>query len=141
MPTRHASACLLAAAVIAAVAGCDATVSLPDEGPLRPTGLTFSIQPENSLAGQPLSPGVAVTVLYNTGDTDFSSTATIHLSIEAGTGNPAARLHGDTVLAAVNGTAMFSSTSIDSAGTGYHLLASSNSLGSALSDSFDVARP
>jgi len=142
MPTRLALARPLAAAVLAAAfAGCIPMATLPDEGPLRPSGLTFSLEPENSVAGAPISPGVAVTVLYNTGDTAFVSTATISLSIELGTGNPKARLHGDTVQAAVNGTAMFSNVSIDSAGAGYRLIASSNGLGAAQSDAFDVAHP
>jgi hypothetical protein len=41
----------------------------------------------------------------------------------------------------VNGTAVFTNVSIDSAGTGYRLLATSDGLGSALSDTFNVAHP
>jgi secreted PhoX family phosphatase len=139
VPRRRLAAVAFAAAALSAT--CTPRVTLPDEGPLRPATLTFSEEPENSLAGTPISPGVAVTVLYNTGDTDYSSTATIRLSIQFGSGNRAGRLHGDTILAAVNGTALFMGVSIDSAGIGYRLLASSNALGSALSDSFDVVHP
>jgi hypothetical protein len=134
----------LAAAALALAAlasACGATATLADEGPARPTALRFSLEPENSLAGQPISPAVAITVFDNFGDTAFSSTATIRLSIALGTGAPSARLHGDTLLAAVNGTAALTNVSIDSAGTGYRLLATSAGLGSALSDSFNVARP
>jgi len=142
MPTRPAPSHPLAALLVLAAAlgaGCDSTVSLPDQGPLRPAALTFSLQPENAVAGQPLVP-VAVTVLNSDGDTAFSSTASISLSIEVGTGNPLAHLHGTTQLAAVNGTALFTGLSIDSAGAGFRLQATS-SIADALSDSFNVALP
>jgi hypothetical protein len=114
--------------------------TLPDQGPVRPATLTFSVQPEYAMVGQPIGPGVAVTVLDNLGDTAFSSTASIRLSIALGTGNPAAQLSGATVVAAVNGTATFT-VSIDSAGSGYRLLAASDGLGGAFSDSFTVSHP
>jgi hypothetical protein len=142
MANRRPSHCGLAAAVTALVAalvaGCNDMATLADEGPIRPTSLRFSLEPENSLGGQPISPAVAVTVFESNGDTAFSSTATIRLSIELGTGNPSAKLHGDSVAAAVNGTALFAGLSIDAAGTGYRLLALSDGLGGALSDSFNV---
>jgi len=142
MPTRPLLAPALAAAALAlaALAACE-MATLADEGPARPTSLRFSLEPENSLAGQPISPSVAVTVFDNFGDTVFSATATIRLSIVFGTGNPSAKLHGDSVAGAVNGTALFTNLSIDSAGTAYRLLATSAPLGSALSDSFNVAGP
>ena len=133
-----AGAAALAAALAAA---CDSRVTLGDEGPAVPAKLAFSLEPENSLAGQPIAPGIAVTVLDNFGDTAFSSAATIRVSIALGTGNAAAHLSGATQVAATNGTASFFNLSIDSAGTGYRLLASADNLGSALSDSFTVAHP
>ncbi len=144
LPTHSLGRWSLAAAAAAlaalAVAACE-MATLADQGPVRPSTLRFTLEPENSLAGQPISPGLAVTVFDNTGDTVFTSAATVRLSIEFGTGNPAAKLHGDTVMAAVNGTALFTNVTIDSSGTGYRLLAASDGLGSALSDSFDVAHP
>ena len=142
MSARPLPAPPLAALVVLAAAlatGCDSTVSLPDQGPLRPASLTFSLQPENAVAGQPLVP-VAVTVLNSDGDTAYSSTASISLSIEVGTGNPLAQLHGTTQLSAVNGTALFTGLVIDSAGVGYQLRATS-SIADAVSDSFNVAHP
>lgn len=142
-PARiHAPAALAALAAAAFAAGCDfGRATLADEGPLRPATLTFSIQPEYAMAGGLIGPGVAVTVLNTHGDTAYSSTATIRVSIALGTGNPSAHLNGLTQLAAVNGTAQFSNLSIDSAGTGYRLLAASNGLGGAFSDSFNVTAP
>ena len=133
-----AGATALAAAL---AAGCGATATLADEGPLRPARLAFSIEPEYAVAGRPIGPGVAVTVLNNLGDTAYSSTATITVSVQSGTGTALAHLGGTTQVAAVNGTADFTGVSIDSAGTGYHLIAASAGLGSALSDSFDVTAP
>ena len=145
MANRRPSRCGLAAAVAALVAalaaGCNTMASLADEGPVRPTSLRFSLEPENSLSGRPISPAVGVTVFESNGDTAFYSVAIVRLSIELGTGNPAARLHGDSVLTTVNGTATFTNVSIDSAGTGYRLFATSDGLGSALSDTFNVAHP
>ena len=128
----------MAIAAVALAAACGPTATLPDEGPLRPATLTFSMQPEYAVAGGPIGPGVAVTVLNSHGDTAFSSTASIRLSIEVGTGNPSGHLMGTTQLAAVNGTATFTGVSIDSVGVGYRLLALSDGLGGAFSNSFDV---
>jgi len=142
MPARRFLRCGFAAAAtalaVALLAACGPTATAPDEGPVRPASLTFSIEPENAVAGQPLGP-VAVTVLDIDGDTAFSSTANISLSIEVGTGNPLAHLHGTTQEAAVNGTALFTGLSIDSAGVAFRLLATS-SIGNAVSDSFNVAQ-
>jgi len=145
MANRSRARCGLVAAVTALVAslvaGCNTMATLADEGPIRPTSLRFSLEPENSLSGQPISPGVAVTVFESNGDTAFYSTAAVQVAIFFGTGTPAARLHGDTVIAAVNGTAVFTNVRIDSAGSGYRLFATSAGLGSALSDPFNVADP
>ncbi len=127
------------AAVLTATlaAGCE-MATLQNEGPPTPTRLTFSTEPEGAFAGQPISPGVAVTVLDSQGDTAYSSSASIQLEILTGTGSSAAKLNGTTQMAAVNGTANFSGVSIDSAGVGYRLVAVATGLGTAVSDSFDV---
>lgn len=147
MLTRPAAARILAAGAVALavcvhVGGCDfAQATLADEGPVSSGTLTFSIEPEYAMAGQPIGPGIAVTVLDGQGDTVFTSAATIRLSIWPGTGNATAQLTGTTQVAAVNGTASFLGVSIDSAGTGYRLRAESDGLRSAVSDSFAVTRP
>jgi hypothetical protein len=144
MPTPPAAARILAAGAVALavsvhVGGCEfAQATLADEGPVSSGALTFSIEPEYAMAGQPIGPGIAVTVLDGQGDTVVSSAATIRLSIWSGTGNATAQLTGTTQVAAVSGTASFPGVSIDSAGTGYRLRAVSDGLRSAVSDSFDV---
>lgn len=129
----------VAISVAVSVAGCGwEQATLPDQGPTRPVSLRFTVEPEYAVAGQPIGPGVSVTVFDNTGDTVYSSTATIRLSIQLGTGTASARLRGGTQVAAVNGTAAFPDVNIDSAGSGYRLLAVANGLGAAASDAFDV---
>jgi hypothetical protein len=120
------------------VAGSCNMATLPDQGPVHPASLVFSTQPEYAIAGAPLQPGVAVTVMESNGDTAYYATATIQLSIASGYGKPAAHLLGVTQVTAVNGTAVFPDVAIDSAGIGYRLLASALTLGGAASDSFDV---
>lgn len=128
-----------AVALAVPLGGCDfAQATLPDEGPRRSATLTFSIQPEYAVAGQPIGPGVAVTVLDSFGDTAFASAASVRLSIVVGTGTLTAHLTGTTQVSAVNGTALFEAVSIDSAGSGYRLRAEADGLGVAVSDSFTV---
>jgi hypothetical protein len=117
--------------------GCGRATA-PDPGPIRASSLSFSLQPEYGTAGQPIGPGIAVTVRNNNGDTAFSSSATIRLAIMIGTGPVGAHLGGTTEVAAVNGTATFFDVTIDSAAVGYRLLASAPGLGGAASDSFDI---
>jgi len=124
-------------AFAAALGACSETATAPDQGPIRPSTIVFSVQPEYAQAGQPIGPGVAVTVLYNTGDTAYSTRATIRMRIQLGSGKPGAHLLGDTAATTDNGTALFT-VAIDSAGAGYRLLAVSDGLGGALSDSFTV---
>jgi len=137
--TSQGRTAVLAAIVASAglVYGCE-MASLGDEGPVHPVRLVFSIQPENSTAGTPL-PVVAVTVMESNGDTALSSTATIQLAIANGSGRAGAHLGGVTQAVAVNGTALFPSVTIDSAGTGYQLAAFATGLASAASNAFDVS--
>lgn len=128
---------LAAVAVGVAVGGCE-MATLGGTGPVLPTRLTFTLEPEYATAGSPIGPGVAVSILDNNGDTAFYVTATIQLSIVEGTGTAGASIGGVTAVAVANGTALFAGASIDSAGTGYRLLASAPGLGNAFSDAFDV---
>jgi hypothetical protein len=87
----------------------------------------------SAVAGAPITPGVEVHALDQFGNVDTSFTGTIAISIQPGTGTDlAALVPGSTVeLAAVGGLATFTNLAIDSAGTGYALLASSGSLSSS----------
>ena len=99
-----------------------------------PTHLVFTTQPSNGTAGQTLA-SVAVTVedaANNVMTTDNSTQVTLSLSSNT--------LNGTLTQTAVNGVATFSNLSINTAGTGYTLGASSSPpLTSATSNAFDIA--
>ena len=99
--------------------------------------LRFSIQPGNGQAGSPLSPQPIIEVLDAQGNLDTSYNGPVMLVIG---NNPAAgTLAGDTIVSAVNGVASFSNISINKVGTGYTLLAYSDSLASVASTGFDIS--
>ena len=92
------------------------------------TGTTFNIQP--------------VVMVYDAyGNLVTSSTATVSLSITTSTGTSGAVLMGTITMNAVSGVATFSGLSINMAGTGYTLTATSTGLTSAISIIFSVTTP
>jgi uncharacterized repeat protein (TIGR01451 family) len=99
------------------------------------TQLAFSQQPGNTVAGAVISPAVTVSILDAAGNLT-SSTANVTLAI--GTNPNSGTLSGTPTVAAVDGVATFSNLSIDKAGTGYTLAASSDSLTGATSSAFDI---
>jgi len=136
-PVRCAAVAAALVVCLGAAPACE-MAKLGGTGPVLPTRLTFSPQPEYAMAGAPIGPVVAVTILDSNGDTASYDTAIIRIAILNGTGTRGASLSGTTAVATVNGTANFSNLAIDSVGTGYRLLAGSQGLGNALSDAFDV---
>jgi len=100
--------------------------------------LAFSVQPGNTVAGSAISPGVAVTVQDQVGNTVANSSASITISIA---NNPSGgTLSGSTLTKnAVNGVATFSDLSINRAGTGYTLRVVSGVLTNATSTPFDIS--
>jgi len=107
------------------------------EGPGTAVKLAFTAQPEGPYqAGQEINAIPEVTVQNAAGDTVTSSTAEITIAIGA---NPAGgTLSGMVTRSAVNGVASFTGLSIDKAGTGYTLYATSPGLIAAESDPFDI---
>ncbi len=100
------------------------------------TQLVFGTQPSTTAAGAPISPVVTVLVKDSLGNTVTSSSASVSLVIQS---NPASgTLSGVTTVNAVNGVATFSSLTINNAGNGYTLTASSSGLTSALSNAFNI---
>ena len=97
--------------------------------------LAFLQQPSNTVAGVAISPAVTVRVL-DAFDNLTSSTADVTLAI--GTNPNSGTLSGTATVAAVSGVATFSTLSIDKAGTGYTLGASSTDLTGATSSTFDI---
>ena len=106
--------------------------------PSGPTTLTFSTQPSGAVAWSTFTTQPVVVIQDSEGNTVTSSTDSVTMSITSGTGAAGASLFGTATVPAVNGVATFTDLSIKRAGTGYTLTASSGSLTSATSSSFDV---
>ena len=101
--------------------------------------LFFTVQPLTSPAGPSNINTMSVTVQDAQGNTITSganASASVSLSINANVGG--ATLLGTTSVAAVNGVASFPGLGIDNTGVGYRLIASSGSLNTALSSSFNI---
>jgi hypothetical protein len=101
-----------------------------------PTKLQFSQQPGNTVAGVVIAPAVTVKIVDASGN-PTSSTANVSIAIGANPGS--GTLGGTLTVAAVNGTATFGNLTIDKAGTGYTLAASSTGLTSATSNAFNIS--
>ena len=110
----------------------------------EPTKLIFTVQLSGAKAGTPFEtqPKVAIADIY--GNVVTSSRASVTLSITPGTGTAGAILSGTKTLIAeggLGGLAVFTDLSIDRAGSGYMLTATSSGLTSATSQAFDVVAP
>ena len=97
----------------------------------------FLVPPSNTVPGQPISPDIEVEVRDLGGNRVTSSGATVSLAI--GTNPSSGTLSGTTSHGATNGLATFSGLSINNAGSGYTLIASSTGLTAATSPAFDIS--
>jgi subtilase family serine protease len=99
--------------------------------------LGFSQQPSNTVAGSAISPAVTVQVLDANGNlvtTDNTDSITVAIGTNAGGG----ALSGTTTLTVSGGTASYGTLSINKTGTGYTLKATSGTLTSATSGTFNI---
>ena len=118
--------------ILNARAGSSSTVDAPAK-------LAILTQPTNTPVGMLITPAVRVGVQDAGGNIVSTSNATVTIAIA---NNPSAgTLSGTTSVAAVNGVATFSTLSINKAGVGYTLLATSGSLNNAVSASFNITLP
>jgi hypothetical protein len=105
-----------------------------------PTKLAFAVQPTNTNKDATITPAVTVRIESATGSLVTTSTRNVSLAI--GTNPGGGTLGGTTTVAAVGDIATFSNLSIDNAGTGYTLVASSTlpapALTTATSTAFNV---
>ena len=100
------------------------------------TQLVFIQQPLSTTPGTAFAPNVTVKVADAGGNTITTSSAVVSISIN---NNPSSgTLSGMQTVNAVNGVATFKYLSIDKAGTGYTLTASSSGLTGAASTSFNI---
>jgi YVTN family beta-propeller protein len=98
--------------------------------------LVFTTQPVDALAGTALLPAVAVSIRDGAGNPLPTASDVVTLAI--GTNNGGGTLFGTATQMAIDGIATFPGLSIDKAGTGYTLFATSPGLKSALSHPFDI---
>src|SRR5207244_1410524 len=90
------------------------------------TQLVFTVQPSNTAAGVAITPAVQVTARDGQGNTATGFTGNVTLPL--GVHPCPTRRSSDLTVAAISGVATFSGLSIDKAGTGYTLVASSSGL-------------
>lgn len=98
--------------------------------------LAFTAPLSNAAAGVPITPAVQVAIQDAFGNTVTSATSPITLAF--GT-NPSGGTLSGASAPTVSGVATFSNLSIDKAGTGYTLVATSGTLTQATSNSFDIS--
>ncbi|UCF19821.1 MAG: hypothetical protein JSU87_18235 [Gemmatimonadota bacterium] len=98
--------------------------------------LAFSVQPSDAAAGAAISPAIQVEVRDQSGNliSGASNSVTVAIGDNPGGGT----LSGAATVNAVNGVATFSDLSIEKAGVGYTLTATSADLVSATSEAFDI---
>ena len=99
--------------------------------------LAFVVQPSNVVAGASIAPAVTVQARDALGALVTSFTGNITIALGANPGG--ATLSGTVTVAAVAGVATFNNLSLNRAGTGYQLTATSGSFQLATSGPFDVA--
>lgn len=98
--------------------------------------LAFTVAPSGTMAGAAITPAVAVEILDALGNRVTTATNSVTMAI---LDNPdGGTLFGTTVVGAVSGVATFSTLSIDKAGSGYTLRATSTGLTAVTSASFDI---
>lgn len=103
-----------------------------------PTQVAYATQPVGGAPGAALATQPVVAVKDAGGNTVAGFTGPVSIAIKAGTGTAGAVLSGTTTVNAVGGVATFSGLSIDQAGTGYVLTATSGPY-SVDSTAFNVA--
>ncbi len=100
------------------------------------TALAFTAQPVNTVAGVAIAPAIQVAARDAQGNVDPTFTGNVTVAI--GTNPAAGALSGTATMAAVAGVATFADLSIDKAGVGYTLGASSGTLTPATSAAFNI---
>ena len=98
-----------------------------------PAHLVFSTQPSSTVAGSPINPAPAVSVIDSNGNRVVSAQNPVTLRV-----SPGGALSGPTTVSAVQGIATFSNLGISTPGSGFTIAASSPGLASATSFPFNV---
>jgi hypothetical protein len=106
--------------------------------PGPPSRLVFTVQPSNTPAAATISPPVQVTVEDAQGNTVTGYSGSVNMTITPFTGTFGAFLSGTLSQPVASGAATFSDLSINLAGTGYTLQASSGALTNFNSALFNI---
>jgi hypothetical protein len=107
--------------------------------PAAATKLGFGQQPTNTVVGAAISPAVTVLVLDTYGNIETSD-STDSVTVAFGNNPGSATLGGTHTVTVKNGVATFSNLTVSALGTGYTLKATSGTLTSATSASFNVTQ-
>lgn len=119
---------------LASSASISFTIGSPSGGtPSSPVKLAFVQQPSNALTLATISPAVQVAVEDSNGNPVSAATNPVTLGLVGGTG-----LAGTLTATPQNGVATFSNLTVNTAGSGYSLSATSSGLASATSLTFAV---
>ena len=97
--------------------------------------LAYQTQPSNTIAANPISPAIVVQIQDKFGNLANTNNSSVSLAI--GT-NPSGGALVGTTTTAVAGVATFNNSSIDKAGSGYTLIASSTGLKNITSNPFNI---
>src|SRR5436853_911515 len=111
----------------------------PPPPPPPPTHLGFTQQPQTTEAGAAITPPVQVAALDASEHVVQGFTGAIGLALEPASNG--GTLSGGTPINAVNGVATFPSLSVDKAGTGYTLRATTSGLTDGTSSAFNITPP
>jgi hypothetical protein len=123
---------------IAVLQGSQSTVAsstLTISPTLLQAKLVFLQQPSNAVAQNTISPAITVAVEDINGNLVPIANDPVQLTLAGGTG----LLSGTPIVTPQNGVATFSNLSVDTAGTGYTLVATSPNLPPAISSSFNIS--
>ncbi|MBI2917725.1 MAG: hypothetical protein HYY01_06990 [Chloroflexi bacterium] len=103
------------------------------------TKLGFTTEPALATAGASFLTQPVIAVQDAGGNTVTSATDSIQLAITSGSGTSGSVLGGTATMSAASGVATFSGLSIDLAGTAYTLTATSGTLATAVSSTFNAS--
>ena len=107
--------------------------------PAAPARVAFTVQPSSTGVAQPITPAVQVAIQDAFANTVTNATNAVTLTLATNPGS--GTLAGTKTVNAVGGIATFSALSIDKAGTGYTLTATSPVLTGETSSEFDITLP
>ena len=125
-----------ASATIESIPGFPVTFTAT-AAPGAPTALIFSVQPQETRAGETIVPAVEITLRDQFDNVATNFTGSVGLSIVPATGTPGATLSGTSTRSVMNGRATFDDLRIDLPGLGYRLQAGGAGR-SADSSPFDI---